>query len=446
MTHSAHEPFAWRRHGVSAKNAGASINVQSELSASFESMKTTNLALDHLLRATGNPVAELHGIGPGHPDFSDALVVRAGAGVLAKSPDAFPALTEVLRQADGLLVSSRERAHFAAAEAWLHGDPVLAAERYASIVADWPHDLLALRLALSCYFFLGSHDQLGAVVEAVLPAWRTDDPLFAFVLAMASFAFAENGDAARAESLGRTALAGNPTCPMGVHAVAHAIAESGRHCDGARWMREQHAQWATESRMRTHNAWHLAMFDVEDGRLGSALEILDACLLPASAESALDGCDAAALLWRLELEGVGNGERWRSVSDALERTMTPGFWPYVDLHAALAHLSAGELERARALERAVARRADGDDYASLRARRVTQPGMRALRAFAEGRDGEAATLLAGLRPLLAEVGGSPVQLELFESIEAEARRRDRTGRRVRARWTTSDAEDAVLCL
>jgi hypothetical protein len=84
---------------------------------------------------------------------------------------------------------------------------------------------------------------------------------------MAAFAHAENGDAAYAEALGREALRRNPACPMGVHAVAHAIAESGRNHLGAQWMREQVAQWAGESRMRSHNAWHLAMFDADDGNV-----------------------------------------------------------------------------------------------------------------------------------------------------------------------------------
>src|SRR5436190_687805 len=191
-------------------------------------MKATSLALDHLLRAVGDPVADVHGIHPGHPEFQRAQTIRAGAGVLAKMPDAFPAIAKALRIADDTPLSPETLAHFAAAEAWLSGDPVLAAERYASILARWPHDLLALRLAQSCYFFLGWHDRLCALVDEVLAAWPRDRRGFQFVLAMASFVHAENGDAVYAEALGREALARDPACPLGVHAVAHAIAESGR--------------------------------------------------------------------------------------------------------------------------------------------------------------------------------------------------------------------------
>jgi hypothetical protein len=181
-------------------------------------------------------------------------------------------------------------------------------------------------------------------------------------------------------------------------------------------MREQRAHWATESRMLTHNAWHLAMFDAEGGELEHAAAILDDWLLPASAGSVLDACDAAALLWRLELAGVEANGRWRRISDAFA-TRAAGFWPYVDLNAGFAHFMCGFHARARRLGRAVANAASGDGYAALRARRITLPGLQAFAALAAGRREEAAQRLAALRPLLGEAGGSRVQLEIFYGVE-----------------------------
>jgi hypothetical protein len=383
-------------------------------------MQATALALDHLLRAVGDPLADLRAIGPGHPEFARAQTIRAGAGVLAKSPDSFPTIARAIR-IGGAAPSPRKRAHLAAAEAWLAGDPLAAAEGYASILGNWPRDLLALRLAQSSYFFLGRHDQLCAVIDAVMPTWPRGERDFQFVLAMASFAHAENGDAEQAEALGRQALSRHPACPMGVHAVAHAIAESGRPRDGARWMRRQVAHWAGDSRMRTHNAWHLAMFDADEGDLDSAVNILDEWLLPASERSALDACDATGLLWRLAIDGIDDEGRWLRISDAFERTLVPGFWPFVDLHAALAHLAAGRQARLQRLARAIERCAEGTDYAAARARSITFPALRALCAWAQCRDAEAAALLGDLQPL-ASAGGSRVQLKIFESIGHEAAR------------------------
>jgi hypothetical protein len=361
-------------------------------------MSMTSLALDHFLCAVGDPIADVQGIGPDHPEFGRAQIVRAAAGVLAKSPGALPALAQVVRAGTGPGASPRTRAHLAAAQAWLDGDPVFAAECYVSILRKWPHDLLAVRLALSCWFFLGRHDRSSAAIAMIMMAWTPDQPGYTALLAMAAFAHAENGDAEAAEALGRMALAVEPSCPMGVHAVAHAFAESGRHREGARWMREQHAHWHRHSRMCTHNAWHLAMFDAEDGDAASALAILDKWLLPAGESSPIDACDATGLLLRLSAQGLDDAGRWRRISDALERNLIPGFWPYVDIHAAIAHHAAGKPQRVQRLFTAISTRAKGADHAGHRARTVTLPTVRAL--------------LSGGEPSLLGAGGSHVQLGL----------------------------------
>ena len=382
--------------------------------------RATTLALERLLCNIGDPVGGLHDIGPGHPEFNRAQTLRAAAGIIAKVPGTRPAIEQAVRAADRAAASERTRAHLAAAEAWLAGNPILAAESYAFILTRWPKDLLALRLAESCYFFLGQHDRLGAVVDAVLSEWSEREDGFKYALAMAAFAHAENGNTATAETLGRKALLLNPSCPFGVHAMAHAIAGAGRPADAAQWMRDQSAQWARDSGLRTHNAWHLAMFDIEAGNAASALDVLDTWLLPAASASSLDACDATALLWRLERSGVNVSPRWERISDAFERTVTPGFWPFIDLHAALAHGTAARTDRARGLAEAISRCVQGGDYAALRARHITAPALLALAAFAEGRYRESATVLVGLRPILGYAGGSRVQMDLFTGIEREA--------------------------
>lgn len=385
-------------------------------------MDASSRALDLLLRAAGDPLAELSGIGPGHPEFHQASSIRAAAGVLAKTPGAFTAIERAITAGEQG-APPEVRAHLHAAQAWVAGNPVAAAERYAAILETRPSDLLALRLAQSCYFFLGWHVRFCAVVDEVMRTWPRGEDGFDYVLAVASFAHAECGNANHAEALGRRALARDPACPMGVHSVAHAIAESGRPRHGGQWMREQRAHWAQESRMRTHNAWHLAMFDAEAGDVESALAILDAWLLPACAVSALEACDTAALLWHLQSDGVDCDDRWRQVSDAFVQTMQPGFWPFVDLHAALAHVSAGRHDRMRELMQAIRHCAAGSTFAAMRTKHITFQGVRAFAAWGQGRFDETSRLLAGLRNMLPAAGGSTVQLDLFKRIEREARRR-----------------------
>jgi hypothetical protein len=378
-------------------------------------MRTTASAISRLLCAVGDPLAEVAEIGPGHPEYATALILRASAGVIAKVPTALPSIRETLSLVDRETTSPRALAHVLAAEAWAAGDSVLAAKRYAAIVADTPTDLLALRLAQSCYFFLGWHDRFAALSDAVVHGWPGSLPGLEFALAMASFGHAENDDAESGEAFGRRALELNSACPMGVHAVAHAFAESGRYADGARWMREQQAHWSTESRMRTHNAWHLAMFDIECGEFQSALGILDEWLLPTIDESVLDACDATALLCRLESTGIEVGTRWQLVSGTLGQT-TPGYWPFIDLHAGFAHMRADQPSRARQLARAVGNCACEQNHAGLRARQITLPGLSIFAALADGRRDDALQAYAQLEPILPEAGGSRAQLDIFYRV------------------------------
>jgi hypothetical protein len=376
-------------------------------------MPLLSKALDHLLRATGDPLYDLKEIGPDHPSHARAEVLRAAVGVLAKVPAALPSVAHAIAAADSPRLSPRLRRHLEAAEAWVRGEAEQAAQHYENILARWPRDLLALRLAQSCYFFLGQPQQMCASVDAVLPEWKRDSAAFDFVLAMSAFAHAESGHADRAEQLGRAALARNPACPLGVHAVAHAIAESGRPDAGARWMRRQRAQWAVQSRMLTHNAWHLAMFDVDEGRVTPALRILDTCILPAAAQSPVDACDAVSLLWRVVAEEPSVSDRWQQLSDAFERLWQPGFWPYVDLHAALAHLRAGRRERFERFLDGAALSALGTHTVATRARDITLPILRALGAGNDEVRTRTATAIAQLGPLLGDAGGSRLQLGVF---------------------------------
>ena len=279
-------------------------------------MLVTTHALDSFLRAAGDPVAELRHVGPSHAEFEQAQIIRIAVRVLAKNPAAFPAVGNTIAAFGGMGLEARTEDHVRAAQAWCSGDAVGAAEAYVSIADRWPEDLVALRLLQSCFFFLGWHEPLCEIMDEHLASWNGDQIGFGFVLAMTCFAHAEGGDWEYAESLGRQALADDPSCPIGVHAVAHAIAAPGRSTHGAKWMHEQRAHWKSDSRMRTHNAWHLAMFHVEQGNYASELGILDGWLLPASAQSALDACDATALLWRLHDESGDDEGRWVRLSDA----------------------------------------------------------------------------------------------------------------------------------
>src|SRR5262249_57824636 len=67
----------------------------------MRTMEATSRALDHFLCAVGDPAADVLSIGPDDPEFDRAQTIRAAVGVLAKSPDALPALAKVLEAGAG---------------------------------------------------------------------------------------------------------------------------------------------------------------------------------------------------------------------------------------------------------------------------------------------------------------------------------------------------------
>jgi len=371
-------------------------------------------ALDALLRAVGDPLAQIETLLSQYPDFAMGHVLRSGIAVASKDPDLLTLVDEASSAALRAHTrwSARERAHLAAACAWRAGEPVIAAERYAAMLRQWPYDLLALRLAQSCYFFLGQTAALRDVVDLVWRDWHADMPGVEYLLAMAAFAYAENGDPSRAQNLGLRALEIEPAFPIAIHSVAHALFDAGEHERGALWMQRRRANWALDGRMLVHNAWHLALFELESGQTRRALAILDLELLPAVA-SAADAADATSLLWRMQLDGMHPGERWRWLSAIWAAHITPGFWALLDIHAAIAFHAAGDLERARCHVYALERCTHGNTHAADVARNVTLPAMHAIGAFFAGAYAESRAALRSLLPLLSQTGGSQVQHELL---------------------------------
>jgi len=413
---------------VNRSTARASFGARSQLTGmrmpNQVAAETFDRALDGFLRASEDPVGHIQPMLVEHPDFVIGHILVASTAVAAKHPSMLPMLRRALDAAEANRFESteQERAHCLAAHAWLDGQPELAAQYYTAILREWPRDLLALRLAQSCHFFLGNRQALRDVVELVWSSWNAAMPGYEHVLAMMAFGCAEYGDSDWAEALGVQALAMQPASPFAIHAVAHALANRGKFRQGALFMRQHRPHWLTDGRMVAHNVWHAAMFELESGRPTRALNILDECLMPQAARSASNAADATALLWRLDLDGTDPGTRWSLLSDCWAVYASPGYWPFLDLHAAIAFSAAGHKLRARSLVQGISawtrRTGPGHD-----ARVVTLPTLRAVEAFAAGAYSDVRDILRRLRPTLERIGGSHTQRELLERMLREAERR-----------------------
>src|SRR5262249_41823299 len=130
-----------------------------------------------------------------------------------------------------------------------------------------------------------------------------------------------------------------------------------------------------------------------------------------------------ALLWRIHLEGTPVGERWQPLASAWGRILTPGFYPFNDMHAVMSFIGNGELDRAenlvRALDEVVARPKTGSTGWAMTAS-ILLSVCRSLVQFGRG---EYDSVIANLLPIRTRVhrfGGSHAQRDAVERTLLEA--------------------------
>jgi len=163
------------------------------------------------------------------------------------------------------------------------------------------------------------------------------------------------------------------------------------------------------------------------------LAMLDRWIMPRAIASASEAADATALLRCLELDGLDPGPRWSILSDSWATHDSFGFWPLLDLHAAIAFNAAADGNRLQSLLHAIVARASVATDAGRMARTVTLPVLSAIQAGALDDFETANARLGALRPALTLVG-SHAQTEPLERMifgigcrHRRARPRERLG-------------------
>ena len=155
----------------------------------------------------------------------------------------------------------------------------------------------------------------------------------------------------------------------------------GRFDQGIDWLRTDTDAWSRESAFAIHNWWHLALFELERGRVDEALRLFEGPIAGTASPVAIDLVDATALLWRLQLRSVDVGRRWDAVADRWAPFAGAGNYAFNDWHAMMAFVGAGRDTAQRAVLESLqvaARTGSGDS--ALFAREV---GLDAARAVPE---------------------------------------------------------------
>jgi tetratricopeptide (TPR) repeat protein len=347
------------------------------------------------------------------PGFVMAHVLEAYLYLSSRDPSRVRLARPVLARASQLAANTREQAHLAAIAAVLADDYERAKASLGELLQREPRDVLALQIAHSLDYLTGDIARMGDRVPGVLPSWSTDLPGYSAVLAMYAFGLEECGDCARAEEFAKRALVLNPFDARAHHALAHVFEMTQRPDAGVRWMLEHIEHWANDTVVATHCWWHLALFHLAQGEVEGATSLYDSRVRADHSVDVADLIDAAALLWRIQLQGGDTGQRWIELASAWAPHTTDGFCTFNDLHAMMAYVGAHDWNLARRLEHELAQRQSQPTRHGGTTRCVGLTASRALIAFGRGDYPSAVRLLAALPALAHRIGGSHAQRDVL---------------------------------
>lgn len=353
---------------------------------------------------------------------------------------AVAAAQALLAALDDAPLNPRERAHRDVIGRWAGGDWHGAARLLDDLLRQWPTDVLALIEGHALDFFLGDAANLRDRPGRTLLELDATHPHAGFVRGMQAFGLEESGHYELAEETALAALDSNRRDVWATHAAVHSYEMRGHVARGIRFLESTTADWGSDNLFTVHNWWHLAVFHLEAGTIDETLAIHDREVRhDASADSALPLIDASALLWRLHLDGVDVGDRWRSVADGWSPVTTqPAWYAFNDLHAVLALVGAGRLADAEAvierLSAYVHRGGDGSNVAMTA--EIGLPACRAVVRFAQQRYDDVVAELLPIRGVLNRFGGSHAQRDVLQRTLLEAALR--AGRHELARWLTAE--------
>jgi tetratricopeptide (TPR) repeat protein len=320
-------------------------------------------------------------------------------------------------------VTRRELMHIAALDAWHRGALDDALRIWGEILAAYPLDMLAARLAHFLHFWLGNSRAIRDTVEKPLQAWSDSMPGYGSMQAMLAFGLEECGEYAPAERAALKSLECDRAELWGTHARAHVMEMQGRHREGIDWLKGEEPYWAGGSNMLHHLWWHRSMFHLELGETDAVLERYDhgfrdlaSPLVKAMPDLYIDVQNAASMLWRLEQAGVAVGDRWIELADKAMARMGDVQNLFTVPHFMMALAAAGRREAARRFLEALGEAAAGSGSTASVLREVVIPLCAAVLAHREGEHAKVVALLEPIRGRIIEIGGSHAQRDMFTQL------------------------------
>ena len=343
-------------------------------------------------------------------------VAHAGTAVCLfleeKFVEARTAGEEARKGAAGL--TARERSHAEAIALLVNGKLPDAERTMKEHLATFPRDLTVLQRLYFIWFWQGRFPEMLDFMTAAAPAYD-GAPFFGGLHAFALEQANRCDDAVR---LADAALARNAHDAWSVHALAHALYESGVFDTGIARLPSATGRCTGLNWFQNHLVWHLALMHFAKGDVEKASAMGRETFEREPSAIAGDLHDSISLLWRLTLVGKDVGERWKPfVGIAGQRLDRQGLLFHA-AHLAMALSAGGDWPTAERQLGMLRERAPKDRTGLVADLLI--PLIEGLHGFAAGDWRRTIDRIEPLRGRITELGGSRAQRDVFHDTFLEA--------------------------
>jgi tetratricopeptide (TPR) repeat protein len=306
-------------------------------------------------------------------------------------------------------LAHRERSHVNALAACVDSGSAAGFAAVREHLAQYPRDAMVLAPCTGVFGLIGFSGRPGREAELLqflepLADAYGEDWWFTSALA---FAQVEVGEVDKARATIDRSLALHPRNANGAHIRAHVYYEAGEREAGLAYIADWWRDYPKDSLLHCHISWHIALWELALGRPDRAWDVYRANLRPGASTgppiNTLSDC--SSFLLRAEMAGEErHPELWRELSEYAKRWFPLPGVAFADVHGALAHAFAGDVEALATL----ITRAKGP------ARDVVAPLAQAFGAFSTSDWNGAAAQLRSVLDGHERIGGSRAQRDLVE--------------------------------
>ena len=390
---------------------------------SAEAVTQFDRAVEHFLKFHADTMALAGGALAADPDFVMGHCLRAYLLLIAANPANRAQIDATLARAraGAATITTRERMHLAAAEAWHSGSLDNSFSVWRQILDADPTDLLAFRICDTIWFRHGQTQPILEQADRVTPRWSADLPGYDCAQTIWAFAHEEVGDTKGAEKAVDAALERDATNYFAHHVKAHVMDTDCRAREGSDWLGAQVVNWSLGNNLIHHLWWHRALLRLDLGEVDAVMASYDQDIrnfddpmTKATPDHYVDLQNAAALLWRLEQHGLDVGDRWQELADKAEARIGEVGHLLMVPHLMLALVATGrDAAAARFVAALRELAADPTLWTATAIADVVIPVCEAAQAHRRGDHARVVDLLAPRQAQIRLLGGSNAQRDMF---------------------------------